>query len=324
MISKETKQLFFSLLGQALWPVDNYSPGSRTNDEWEEVRALSKKHSVQGLVFDAVRTLPQDCGMMPILKAKWLAETVVMEERYDEMSAVIAKQNEVWCKAGISAILLKGHSVARFYPVPEHRSCGDIDWWFPKNSDWERANALARERGKTLSFDSDGDCHYLIGAIVVEHHRKGYQEDGIEGQLHFLNAHILRHAMVLGVGMKQICDLAAAYTCCFGQYDGAKLKSILSDRKVLGWTNLLHTMLVKTLGMPEKYLPFPLKKLRKSSDLDTLVDLIIRDGHFGRSRRDKFLPLVIRFLFFRRYCPVDIFKLYRKLIVGRLSRKNYA
>ncbi|MDD6364824.1 MAG: nucleotidyltransferase family protein [Bacteroidales bacterium] len=147
--------------------------------------------------------------MMPVeLAVRWATEVLENERGYERMASVIELQRRAWEKRGLEAVLQKGHSVAAYYPVPEHRSCGDIDWYFPRREDFRMACRVAQENGLELKWDSDGDVSYTLSGMVVEHHRKGMPQDTPEQMLLMLEDHVLKHAMVMGVGLKQVCDVA--------------------------------------------------------------------------------------------------------------------
>lgn len=62
----------------------------------------------------------------------------------------------------ISYVLLKGISLAAFYPVPEYRSLGDVDIYIPDRQMFNRADKLLRANGFT--------CHEEIGSHHQEYH----------------------------------------------------------------------------------------------------------------------------------------------------------
>lgn len=61
----------------------------------------------------------------------------------------------------ISYILLKGISLAAFYPVPEYRQLGDVDIYINDKEMFNRANALLLANGYTKD-DEISDHHQAI------------------------------------------------------------------------------------------------------------------------------------------------------------------
>lgn len=297
------------LLRAGLWQESSWEAGIFPLDktEWENLYVRAGKQAVLGIVWDGICLLPKEWCPSRQLLAKWLLTMERMTERFVAMEERMAEQAKEWDRRGLTAVLLKGHGVADMYPHPAHRTCGDIDWYFPKQQDWETVLHWAEERGEKPETDSDGDVHYTWKDTVVEHHRhwehlsnpsgrkflkKLEQEEGYEvwkgmtvlaplPNLVLLNTHILKHALVLGVGMRQLCDLAMAYRYYEGRYEGQKLKRVWEQLGLLKWTALIHTALVEVIGMPIRYLPYPLENRERTGPL---MQQIWKDGNFGMYR----------------------------------------
>lgn len=229
--------VFLRLLACGLWGRAPERFMEMSEAQWEELHRLAQRQGVLALVYDGLCTpfppasdissaapgtkatsvtatlgtlaTSAAVDMMPVeLAARWATEVLENERGYERMASVIELQRRAWEKRGLEAVLQKGHSVAAYYPVPEHRSCGDIDWYFPRRLDFRKACRVAQENGLELKWDSDGDVSYTLSGMVVEHHRKGMPQDTPEQMLLMLEDHVLKHAMVMGVGLKQICDVA--------------------------------------------------------------------------------------------------------------------
>ena len=300
------------LLRAGLWLEPQWEEGvfPLKEDEWESLYVLAGKQAVQGVVWDGIRLLPPDWAPPRKCLAQWLLAVQRIAERHADMEQRMEEQAVWWNRKGLTSVMLKGHGVAAMYPCPEHRVCGDIDWYFPAAQEWEAASRLAEKKGAALEGDSDGDVHYTWGDTLVEHHRNWVhlsrpssiqilkaleKEEGYEEwngkkvlaplpNLLLLNTHILKHALVLGIGLRQLCDLAMAYRHYEGRYDAKRLKQLLGQLGLLKWTAVLHTVLVEVLGMPVRYLPYPLEQKEK---IAPLMQQIWKDGNFGMYREEK-------------------------------------
>ena len=297
------------LLRAGLWEQPEWEEGvfPLAEAEWGALFRLACRQTVQGVVFEGIRKLPEAwCPPRKVL-AMWLLAVEQLAKEHARVEARMLEQAAWWKQRGITAIVLKGQGVAAMYPVPERRVCGDIDWYFPNRQEWSAASRIAEEKGCTVETDSDGDMHYMYIDTLTEHHRhwehlsnpfqkrrlkrleeaEGYADwRGIKvlapiPDLVQLNTHILKHALVLGIGLRQLCDLAMAYRHYAGSYDTAKLKEQLKRLGLWKWTALLHTVLVEVIGVPLSYLPFPLEK---RVDIEPLVRQIWKDGNFGMHR----------------------------------------
>ena len=206
----EVLEAFLKMLRNALWnrPIEGWKKLSP--EQWKELAALAKAHTLSGTLSDALNSLPEDCDAPSEVLDPWLVEVQRTEEAYALHSKIVGMQRRTWKEKGLKALLLKGLDSAAMYSVPEHRTCGDIDWYFGSAEDWKTANEIAAGNGCKLEMDSDGDVHYTLSGVVVEHHRRwndassararrvidALSPETPEAQLIMRNVHILKHAMV--------------------------------------------------------------------------------------------------------------------------------
>lgn len=331
---------FFALLrsGLGLESLDTEGWWPLNSDEWETLYRQSRRHTVLGVVFDGLAELPSGEGKMPMeLFARWAMDVEEAVKANRLQDAVLKAQKEAWARHGMEGIVLKGQTVAVMYPHPEHRASGDIDWWFGGDKDWHEANKIATANSCSLTEDSDGDVHYTLGGVMVEHHRRwndassrrarkalaGLRPDEPVAVLAMLNIHVLKHAMVLGIGMRQVCDLAMAYRYYDGQYDSAELNVLLERCGLKKWTALLNGVLVKCFG--DSAVPDGMAAA-SGNHVDRLLTLILSDGNFGmETGRDAGSVAVSvwgRTGLFLRYAPGEFLARLWELLVGRMRRIN--
>ncbi len=294
-LQPEVLEAFLKMLRNALWnrPIEGWKKLSP--EQWKELVALAKAHTIAGTLSDALNSLPEDCDAPSEVLEPWLVEVQRTEEAYALHSKIVGMQRRTWEGKGLKALLLKGLDSAAMYSVPEHRTCGDIDWYFGSAEDWKTANEIAAGNGCKLEMDSDGDVHYTLSGVVVEHHRRWNDASSArarrvidalppetpEAQLIMRNVHILKHAMVGGIGLRQLCDLAMAYRHYDGQYDPASLTGKLREAGLGKWNGLLNAFLVKVIGC--EYIDKDDKV--PAADLEWLVRAVLDDGNFGRGRQ---------------------------------------
>lgn len=285
-----------------------------TEGQWRDIYATACRQSVQGLLLDAVKTLPQGSGIGKGLLAEWLIAERGLEESYQKHSAIVAKQRGTWEKHGVDAVLLKGLTSAAFYPVPSHRVLGDIDWWMKTDRDWDNALEVLSSNGLAWEHDSDGDIHYELAGVVVEHHHDGLVEDGPVGELFLRNEHVLHHAMVMGVGMRQICDYAFALRSLEGQYDRDEYENVLRREGILKWTLVLEELV---RGLQAGTCPESLSKKARR-----LLVLVMEDGNMGLDKPNRFSGFFPRATLFLGLCPGKFIGRWCSLAVGRVKRKR--
>ena len=95
-----------------------------------------------------------------------------------------------------------------------------------------------------------------------------------------LNVHILKHAIGLGIGLRQLCDMARAYYRWHGTMERRELGEIYRKTGLSKWSNLLHSVLMEYLGVSTSCLPDDMEK--HESPLP-LFHIIQQRGNFGRS-----------------------------------------
>ena len=309
MKSPRIHNALMALLQSGLWntPVKEEAISQLTDADWNQLFLKAREHTVQGVAFDGIKKLPSTCKPPRDILIKWLLDTQKIEDDNRLMDQTLDEMLSRWKKKGIQPVLMKGQGVAQMYEVPQHRLSGDIDWYFPSVEMRNRANSWAEKEGVNPQTDSDGDVHYVWNSIIIEHHQTWIQlsktssrrylrklelQYGFEEQqgvrvLHpilnllLLNMHILKHALVMGIGWRQVCDLAVAYRFYQGKYDQKTLHQAIEQLGLSHWTNLLHEVLVKELGLNPAYLPY---EQTKHPDTTELVEQINKDGNMGMHR----------------------------------------
>jgi len=306
-----TYKVFFALLKAGLWGCEpEYDSFPLTPKAWERVYVLARKQTVEGVVYDGMMRLPNDCLPPRELLLKWVVKVDTIEKSNERMNVAVGQLYEFFTKNHIKVILRKGQGAAACYDNPLLRVCGDIDWFFPDRESFSQAGKLMeRNRVKINDHERLGEC-YMWRGIFVEHHRhildiynpflSGYIERmlqqeyahstclDIQGQnivlpspalMHLsVNTHILKHLLALGVSLRQLCDSARICYTYHNIIDGESLKEIYVKLGIYPWIQQLNRILVEDLGMSEKYLPFPLTAQKKAN---WMIKDILRGGFFG-------------------------------------------
>lgn len=300
--------LQLSLWGKETLPTLNVP---HTEAEWQSLYQAAERQTVTGLLYEAVQLLPEE--MLPpislMMQLAVRAETIEQQNR--RMNGVLRKLSSLMEELDAKAAIFKGQTLAANYRTPSLRECGDIDLYLLDPADEGRVRLALEERGMTVTRHPDGALSYRLGGIEVEHHSRlidlhrpslqryvrelmdeeGFERVVIDGEetalltptptLHLLlqNTHILKHAMGNGVGLRQLCDMARSYHQWHSMVDGDRLKEVYRRCGLLRWSRLLHTFLVRELGMPLEDLPYTEELLPHA---DTLKDIITEGGNFGQ------------------------------------------
>src|SRR5690606_3882668 len=71
-----------------------------------------------------------------------------------------------------------------------------------------------------------------------------------------VDAHILKHQITYGIGLRQLCDSARLYHSLSNDIDPVALKDIYAKLGMLKWSYVFHQVLVNLLGLDQNKLPY--------------------------------------------------------------------
>lgn len=290
--------------------------GNMDDTQWVEVLNIAKQQSIPALIADRILTLPKE--LLPARRIRLeLALILQMIEQGNQDIITVTKEVYTEYEAqGISAVLLKGQTMAMHYHRPQLRSPGDIDLYLWREGDYERANNYAKRRGYRMQGDSMYEQLYWRGRTAVENHlhltyfgRKRYDEalrqilepikanegwayctiDGIRYRMlpRELNAvycfqHILHHFSYLGIGLRHICDWVLLLSDNANELDIDRFTHYARMLDLLRPMRLFALMTVRHLGINPSVFPFELPSSPRETKLaDIILEDIFRGGNFG-------------------------------------------
>ncbi len=304
------KDIFFQLLRIGLWGEGSlHSARLLTAEDWTSIFSYAIHHSVEGIIYDGFDFLEEQ-QLPPInIRLKWVARIDQIERNNIRMNDAIAKQFSAFTAEGLRPILQKGQGVAACYRSPLHRVSGDIDWFFEADG-YAKARGLLKTKGIAFQDTVGYSLNYDWQGLHIEHHKMlfdirsplkaaylkamqaKYQtkqqsllinETPIkmlapEMQLLQVNAHILKHLLGFGIGLRQFCDSARIYYSAIATIDPVALKQIYKKSGILKWVHLLHKVLVEYIGLPKSCVPFPYPA---NLDVTWMIKEIWYSGSFG-------------------------------------------
>lgn len=297
MLTQEQKAFFYlvkaGMYGETDPNMDSVFPLSERS--WEAVLLLARQQTVVGLVYRGLDVLPEEWLPSMRVMAVFMACVDRIEKANAKMNKTIVKLWRHFEEKGITAVLQKGQGLARMYPDPSLRECGDIDIYFPDNVE----NPLEGIADADCEKRPDGSVFYTVDGIVVEQHNhlldiasplrqrfikkviadKGFEkvriggEEGVEVpvpapevNLLLISSHILKHILGVGIGLRQICDYAIARRYYADRVNSAEMQSIYRKAGIAKWSNYLDRFLT------------PVYDGKKSN---ILLDIILKGGNFG-------------------------------------------
>lgn len=300
MFTNRLKQAFLVLLRQGLWGRKEVEQDtfSLTPEEWMQIYQMAVKQTVQGIIYDGIGLLPKEQQPPRSLLIQWTIGIDQLERQNRQQYAVIELLTRIFRQEpSLPFQVLKGQGIADFYHNPLHRVCGDIDLYFGNEEQTEKANRRIEQMGIKVERHLEGEANYMLNGVFIEHHAhlvdlhykkkelqqweaERFREGGltpapVPNHL-LLSTHILKHLINQGIGLRQLCDAAMALVALKEKTDNRELEQISRQWHIYRWNKLLYALLVKYIGLPETYLPFP-----TTANPDRLMAEIWESGNFG-------------------------------------------
>lgn len=298
--------VLFELLRAGLWgrsPETGLLPLNEA--EWGQIYDMAADHTVVGLVFQGICMLPDE--LMPPQEQLdlWVVHVDKIERSNREMNKAQASLLSFFHEKGLRPVVLKGQGVAAMYDNPLQRACGDIDLFFYDN-EYDEALKVLRDVGISPKLMADGAYLYQWQHVEVEIHSrfldihnpflqkdvsKLVAEERTEGDcpsplmtMLLLNAHILKHMIGPGIGLRQIADMARACYALDGKYDKNRYDEYCRRWHIEGWTMQLNALLHDYLGVSGEFLHGNIRKMRVNQHI---LEKIIKGGNFGKHHGGK-------------------------------------
>ena len=311
------EEIFFELIRAGLHGRKPDIPQDLSLKDWGGLLSLAKKQSVMGLLYRGVSF----CGEGYPLPEPVLFRLVAEDDRVERTGAKLKQASEDLSarlsSAGLHPILLKGATVAAYYPVPLQREYGDIDLYLPP----EEFDIVPEVLGVPFTTAPDGSIHYSWQEVDVDQHRRYFDlhipEQKLpvpgtpEATLLMLSAHAMKHAVGTGVGLRQCIDIAMAYEHLGPEVSPERLERVFRDSGTLKWNRLLSAFI-------EEYLDFHPIFGGGGAHPEPLLKIVQKGGNFGhhahgrleaigksalRRKADTALRFVKRLPFSLRYAP---------------------
>ena len=308
---------FLELLRAGLWGIAPDLDDFRSeNTDWRAVLRIASEQTMVVVVADGIEMLPEELWPSKEAILKLAVMRLRTESAHRLLNSTIAQIVTALDAAGVQSVLLKGQGLARNYPVPELRQCGDIDLYVGEEN-YARVHELlvpvATEIDDVSCLSVGKHFHVSMGKVLIEVHRfadvhssptfnKVYQEYASAGLSDDLVAldfggvkvntpadnfnafyvfnHMWHHFMNEGVGLRQVCDWMLFLHSRHGKLELGYLEEILRKMDLLDSWKSFGCMLVDYLGMPAEEFPFYdatyLAKGRK------VLQRILAEGNFGQ------------------------------------------
>ncbi|WP_308242793.1 nucleotidyltransferase family protein [uncultured Prevotella sp.] len=141
-----------------------------TEQDWLSLYAEAQRQSLFGVFMDGVERAVALGEAKPQRLMQWIVKVMALEQRNKLLDEKAAELTRIFADDGFKSCILKGQGVAKLYPRPYRRQCGDIDIWVEGG----REKILAYLKGK-----------YKIGSPVI-HHVDVDVWNGVPVEVHFI------------------------------------------------------------------------------------------------------------------------------------------
>ena len=312
------QQVFLELLRAGLWERKPHV----TQDfvEWGRVLRLAKSQSVLGIVGhvmltdeDLVNRIPQE------LKVRIKQFVMMNVLTHELLNKTLVKVVSALRDGAVEPVLLKGQGIARNYPRPELRQCGDIDLYVGlENAEkvHELLTPIADKIDAKELVSVDKHFHVTMpGGVEVEVHRYTQKQSasksdeirqtasgiGTSSNLvaydfygvpvntpaddfnaFYIFDHLLHHFLTSGVGLRQFCDWMMFLHKRNGKLNEEYLHQLLVDMELLEPWQAMGCVLVDKLGLPEAEFPFFNRKQERKAE--KIMRRVFAEGNFGKER----------------------------------------
>ena len=305
------QQAILLLIQSSLWGVRAKLPAQI---DWAKVDVMAKEQAVTAFVYDGAikmeATVPEE------LLAKWkmkMLQGVVHNER------LLHAQDELiaWFdQAGIPVVILKGSSVARYYPQPDLRILGDIDILIDE-ANLDRAQQILEQKGYVAKESDHGfhisfsrervyvELHYNVtgfpdseGGQIAKKETEHFLEEisrskiyrhvfpvlGEKDQGLSLLLHMIRHMFECGIGLRQVCDWAMYAENGDPEYFATVVVPMLKRCGLYQYARVATRACVCYLGLPNEHLSWCADVADEVCR--QFIDEVFREGNMGDANKE--------------------------------------
>lgn len=310
--------VFFSLVRSAMWGTPAEVP--HDFNDWSRLFRLAKSQSVLALVADVLLSDKAVACRLPSKTQEKLRSFMMANMMTaDRLGILIRKYVSVLHDAGIPAVLMKGHSLARYYPEPKFRQCGDIDLYVGVEN-YEKAYEVLKEYSDSIDepeiLKIGQHFSAFKGGLEIEVHRyaevypskkmnavyQAFSRTGLSTDLvpmviegvsvdtpsdtyncYYLFSHLFNHFLSGGIGFRQLMDWALFIFNRYEMLNMKELEDMIMRMGMMRPWQAFGCVLVKYLGLPAESFPF-YDGDYDDKDVDRITDTILKEGNFGHQR----------------------------------------
>lgn len=137
--------------------------------QWEAIKSFACRHALAGVFFLAIEKLPTSQIPDKSVLMTLFAQAECYKRNYTRHQGVAKKLSKLWNTIGVESVVLKGQTIAQYYPRPELRFSCDLDLFVQDG--WQNACRLLEQEGIALEYEVYKEAEFEIDNVYVELHR---------------------------------------------------------------------------------------------------------------------------------------------------------
>ena len=147
------------------------------------LRSLAERQGVSAICLDGLQRLIDEHSidsesLDKSLRLKWIGSVLHQEQMYNCQLSQATRLADLWAQNGLDTLVMKGFSLGRLYPRPEHRPCSDMDCFLQwtgqienRHDASERGNVLAGKNGLKVDRSYYKNSKIAQKGLTVENHQ---------------------------------------------------------------------------------------------------------------------------------------------------------
>lgn len=281
-------------------------------EDSKAVAKLAYYQEVAPLLYEAIQKLyeaGQDVFPDKDAKLRIFQQALTQENLYKTNKKTMEKLSNLFETAGIAMYVLKGVSIAQYYPKPQYRFSCDMDCILAdlhKNtfvSRFEEGNRLIESKSVNVHRDYYKHSEFRIGGLYVENHRfccsikRGKRTKALEAYLQsllspsfdekvgdlyfpplmfqaiFMIEHACSHFLYEKINLKHICDWAMFRKANIDKLDWQEFRTQCERFKLWNFVEAMNRLADLFIGEKE-YDDLSLLEKRMLNDTLNIIDYV--------------------------------------------------
>lgn len=273
-----------------------------TPRDWAKLFNMARQQTLTGVLYDCLLQLPESQQPPQHILDEWRQITERIARVYAGHEQHVGELEEILHRLGLHGSILKGTGLARLYPAPERRMCGDIDLLVGgthesiiqafEDADYPVYDVIYQECKAGIFLDTEVEIHFHASKMYNPFRNARLQRyfnahtpirqdadityPDLRFNAVFCMAHMFRHYLAGGIGLRQMMD----YYYVLRALDPSDRAPVMRDLRNLGMADFTAATMLSlqfNFGLEDEYLLCSPDWKRGPK----LIDDMIRMGNFG-------------------------------------------